>query len=57
MGGIYDLSRFWGAESDDLVLRCSPLLLSLIHIFLLSKASPVSGRHTVPLLQNPGFIF
>ena len=26
MGGIYDLSRFWGAESDDLVLRCSPLL-------------------------------
>ena len=26
MGGIYDLSRFWGAENDDLVLRCSPLL-------------------------------
>ena len=25
MGGIYDLSRFWGAENDDLVLRCSPL--------------------------------
>ena len=26
MGGIYDLSRFWGVENDDLVLRCSPLL-------------------------------
>ena len=26
MGGIYDLSRFWSAENDDLVLRCSPLL-------------------------------
>ena len=25
MGGIYDLARFWGSESDDLVLRCSPL--------------------------------
>ena len=26
MGGIYNLSRFWGVENDDLVLRCSPLL-------------------------------
>ena len=25
MGGIYNLSRFWGVENDDLVLRCSPL--------------------------------
>ena len=24
--GIYDLSRFWGSEKDDLVLRSSPLL-------------------------------
>ena len=26
LGGIYDLSRFWGSEKDDLVLRSSPLL-------------------------------
>ena len=25
MGGIYDLTRFWGTDSDDMVLRCSPL--------------------------------
>lgn len=25
MGGIYDLTRFWGTGSDDMVLRCSPL--------------------------------
>ena len=32
MGGIYDLSRFWGAENDDLVLRCSPLPVSYTHL-------------------------
>ena len=26
LGGIYDLSRFWGSEKDGLVLRSSPLL-------------------------------
>ena len=26
MSGVYDLARFWGSESDDLVLRSSPLL-------------------------------
>ena len=26
LSGIYDLSRFWGSEADDLALRCSPLL-------------------------------
>ncbi len=26
LSGIYDLTRFWGSENDDLVLRCSPLL-------------------------------
>jgi len=26
LSGIYDLTRFWGSESDDLVLRTSPLL-------------------------------
>ena len=26
LSGIYDLSRFWGSEVDDLALRCSPLL-------------------------------
>ena len=25
MGGIYDLTRFWGTDSDDMVLRCAPL--------------------------------
>lgn len=25
LSGIYDLARFWGSETDDLVLRCSPL--------------------------------
>ena len=26
MSGVYNLARFWGSESDDLVLRSSPLL-------------------------------
>ena len=26
LGGIYDLTRFWGSENDDLVLRSSPLV-------------------------------
>lgn len=26
LSGIYDLTRFWGSEKDDLVLRSSPLL-------------------------------
>ena len=25
LSGIYDLTRFWGSEADDLVLRASPL--------------------------------
>ena len=36
LSGIYDLARFWGSETDDLVLRCSPLQ------YLARTASPTS---------------